>query len=749
MKLSLKQQLAILVLAPFLVVIFGVIQNINSELQSIRLLNQSYYKQECVIHFSNIIHELQKERDFAVVYSNNPLVENQLSLNEQFNNTDSIVAIYHNFITKNKGENNYKIDTNFIYIQRNKLTWSLTTPEETEMFYNNFIDLFIETIFEYQKNLNLNPIRASFALIQSIEYSARIRNRIHEALTYSEFTDKNFAHFAQYKGAFELGLKNFNKYASEEVKSSFELNFHSGSVQQTLEIIDSIFINKSSQYLYLPADSWWFNATNLINLLHQNLNNINSNIQYNFILQIKQKQSNLNALILKTSALILGLLLLWWIIIYQINKRINLLKVKANKLSLGDTSGEIYFNQNDSISELANSLNLLSKSAENFAKLANSIGSGNYNNPVKIRSEADVLGIALEEMRKNLNQSKEELNLKYNELDEANAHKSIFLANISHELRTPLNSIVILAQLLNESKNLSKDEMEFTLQITKSAKSLMELINDILDYSKVELGKENIHIQDINLNSLIDDVLNIFTPLAKEKNIRLEIVKDLYQNNYSLDGIKISQILQNLLSNAIKFTPENGLVFCSIKEKGNCIEIIVKDTGIGISNEHQSKIFSPFFQVDDNLNKSTKGTGLGLSIVKKMVLLLKGKIQLQSYLNHGTTFTIILPLNETEILEEKKIIVNQTPISTQSNKNKTQEDYLILNANIIEQLHNKKVLLFYHDIRVAFEIINQLNSHKIEVYLATEENEIDEIISTQKINTLLQYVDNDWLIKEL
>ena len=408
-----------------------------------------------------------------------------------------------------------------------------------------------------------------------------MRNRVYEAVTYTKFTDKNFAYFAQYKGAFELGLKNFNKYASEEVKSSFELNFESGSVQQTLEIIDSIFANKSSQYLYLPADAWWFNATNLINLLHQNLNNINSNIQYNFKLQSKQKQNNLNALLLKTSALILGLLLLWWIIIFQINKRIYILQQKAANLSIGDTSGTINYTQKDSISNLANSLNTLAQSAEKFALLAQQIGKGNYDNPIIIRSEADVLGNALEKMRLDLKKSDEDLKDKYNELEIANAHKSIFLANISHEFRTPLNSVMILAQLLNESKNLSKDEMEFTIQIIKSAKNLMELINDILDYSKVELGKENIHIQEVNLDTVVDEIVIMFCPLAKEKNIQLEFVKDLSQKKYLTDGIKLSQILQNLLSNAIKFTPNGKTIKKQIKTSNEKIfnPITIKFSG--------------------------------------------------------------------------------------------------------------------------------------------------------------------------
>ena len=134
MKLSLKHQLAILILAPFLVVIYGVIQNINSELKSIQLLNQSYHKQECVIHFSNIIHELQKERDFAVVYANNPLVENQLSLNEQFNHTDSVIAIYQNFISKK-----YSKEDLYLFIINSFIGGSFTVRTQVLKYLDSFI----------------------------------------------------------------------------------------------------------------------------------------------------------------------------------------------------------------------------------------------------------------------------------------------------------------------------------------------------------------------------------------------------------------------------------------------------------------------------------------------------------------------------------------------------------------------------------------------------------------------------------
>jgi len=742
MKLSLKHQLAILLLAPFLVVIFFIWQTIINQMQSINFLKQNYIKQEKAIYLSNIIHELQKERDYAIVYSSNPLVENQIQLEDQFYHTDSIFDKYYGL---NKNDLFLEVDTSALKKERNQLTWLFNSPTESENFYNTFIDVLLDKIHDLQKDITLNPLRSSYALLQSKEYFARIRNRVYEALMFREFSDKNFAYFTLYKGAFELGLKDFKKYANKDVIESFELNFKSGSSSETLKIIDDFFHNKSISNLYISTDSWWLNATNFINLLHQNQINIHTNIQQNFANQLHLKQKKLNQLYLKTGLLILILILLWWAIIYQINNRINIIKQKANKLSLGDTSGDIYFSQKDSISDLAKSLNKLSKSAENFAKLASTIGAGNYENSIKIRSKEDVLGNALEEMRKNLFFSENELKLKYNELEGAYSHKSIFLANISHELRTPLNSIVILAQLLNESKNLSKDEIKYSIQISKSASNLMELINDILDYSKVELGKENTYLHETNLDVLIHEIANIFNPLAKEKNIKLEFSKDLSQETYITDSIKLGQILKNLVSNAIKFTPINGLVFCSIKEKNNCLEIIIKDSGIGISFENQSKIFSPFFQVEDNLHKSVKGTGLGLSIVKELVLLLNGNIQIQSDINQGTTFTVILPLKLDEKIE-KTIVkeVKSDEIIQEKNKNNINE--ITIEPEIINLLKNKKVLLIHKDILTAFDFVNILNSNKIEVYLATEQSEIEEIIKIQKIDSKLEYKENSWVI---
>lgn len=745
MKISLKYQLAILVIAPFLVVIFGIWHTILKQQQSINFLKKSYVKQEKAIYLSNIIHELQKERDYAIVYASNPLIENQILLEEQFYHTDSI---FNKYFWLNKNDFFMDVDTSALKKERNQLSWLLSSPVESEFFYNSFIDILLDKIHDLQKDITLNPLRASYALLQSKEYFARIRNRVYEALMFREFNNKNFAFFAQYKGAFELGLKDFKKYANNSVLESFELNYKSGSSTETLQIIADLFENKSISNLYISTDSWWLNATNFINLLHQNQINIHFNIQQNFAIEMNKKQKELHQLYINTGLLIIFLILLWWLIIYQINKRINLLKNKANKLSLGDTSGEIHFTQKDSISDLAISLNKLSQSAENFAKLANIIGSGNYENPIKNRGKQDVLGYALEEMRKNLYFSKEELKLKYNELEEAYAHKSIFLANISHELRTPLNSIVILAQLLNESKNLTKDEIEYSIQISKSANNLMELINDILDYSKVELGKENININESNLTALIHEIANIFNPIAKEKNIKLEFSLDLSQDSYFTDSIKLAQILKNLVSNAIKFTPLNGLVFCSIKEKNNCLEIIIKDTGIGISLENQSKIFSPFFQVEDTLHKSTKGTGLGLSIVKELVLLLNGNIQIQSDINQGTTFTVILPLNPEDKVEKITIKDEKSDeIIQQKTENNTTK--ISIQPEIINQLKNKKVLLIHKDILTAFDFVNILNSNKIEVYLATDEYEIDEIVNVQKIDTKLQYIENKWVITEL
>jgi len=231
-------------------------------------------------------------------------------------------------------------------------------------------------------------------------------------------------------------------------------------------------------------------------------------------------------------------------------------------------------------------------------------------------------------------------------LQEANRLKSIFLASMSHELRTPLNSIIgFTGLILNGLTGDITDEQRNQLSMVKSsAHHLLSLINDILDLSKLEAGKFQLVIDEVNLDDLIKDTLNTISPLIEAK--QLPINSDIEQgiSLYS-DERRIKQILINLLGNAIKFTRE-GSIFLSAKLTDNSIlKLSVKDTGMGISDENLQKLFKPFSQVKDQITKNIDGTGLGLYLSKKLANLMGGDISATSELGKGSDFVCTIPLD--------------------------------------------------------------------------------------------------------
>ncbi|HSB97087.1 MAG TPA: CHASE3 domain-containing protein, partial [Spongiibacteraceae bacterium] len=233
------------------------------------------------------------------------------------------------------------------------------------------------------------------------------------------------------------------------------------------------------------------------------------------------------------------------------------------------------------------------------------------------------------------------------ELERASRYKSEFLANMSHELRTPLNSSLILSKLLAENSegNLSPEQIKFAQSIYASGNDLLELINDILDISKVEAGKLEVRADNVALVKFVESMESLFRPLASEKGIdfSLELAADLPQTLF-VDQKRLAQILKNLLSNAIKFTDRAGRVAVSVRRYSELeIAIIVKDSGIGIKEEYQQEIFEAFRQGDGATNRKYGGTGLGLSISRELTRLLGGSINVRSEPGKGSEFTLVIP----------------------------------------------------------------------------------------------------------
>lgn len=224
----------------------------------------------------------------------------------------------------------------------------------------------------------------------------------------------------------------------------------------------------------------------------------------------------------------------------------------------------------------------------------------------------------------------------YLEIKKAEDAKSKFISHISHELRTPLNSILGFSELVELAGTLNKKQKDYLNDIKISGLHLLEMINEILDMSKIEAGAMSLNLREFEIEQVIDETINIIKPLLKQK-----LTKNIENYTIKADYQKIQQILFNLLSNAIKFTPDDGEITISAKMTDMAI-ISVKDTGIGIARNNHEKIFKKFEQVNSNTQNST---GLGLSITKELVKLHNGSISLNSRIGEGAEFTVALPLS--------------------------------------------------------------------------------------------------------
>ncbi len=231
----------------------------------------------------------------------------------------------------------------------------------------------------------------------------------------------------------------------------------------------------------------------------------------------------------------------------------------------------------------------------------------------------------------------------------ANKAKSEFIANMSHELRTPLNSIIGFTELMKQKTagELNQKQERYVENVLTSSNFLLNLINDILDLSKVEAGKIELVLERISVPEVIDQTINLLKEKASKNNVLLRKDFDPELDFINADKQRVKQILFNLLSNALKFSKkEGGTITITTRKEGDMAKISVSDTGIGIKEEDIGKLFKEFEQVNAEITKKYGGTGLGLAITKKLVELHGGKIMVESEYGRRTTFTFLLPIIE-------------------------------------------------------------------------------------------------------
>ena len=310
---------------------------------------------------------------------------------------------------------------------------------------------------------------------------------------------------------------------------------------------------------------------------------------------------------------------------------------------------------------------VVTKPVLHLKKVSDAIAHGKLDMRADIRTgdEFEELSHAFNRMLRHLVTVQEELRSVNSDLDgkvdelarvnlrlyELNNIKNEFLATMSHELRTPLNSILGFSDVLNTADNLSDKQRRYVGNIQIAGRTLLSLINDVLDLAKIESGKMELHLVEFSLNDLIERQTGAMAPQAEKKNIDLSWFVEPGIPLLFQDVGKMQQITSNLLSNAIKFTPEGGRVRvrAGLRDEQRFL-IEIEDTGIGIPLEEQERIFEKFRQgrqkpgIDEALTREFEGTGLGLSIVKELCKLLGGEVTLVSEFGKGSTFTISLPM---------------------------------------------------------------------------------------------------------